>query len=84
MSSAQAKAVAKLPSDWLIYEEMSRFVFAVTVEQLCFYGSFVPITTICCLKILLSFFYFCFVGLSNIFYIKRKRPFAAPSVYPDL
>ena len=26
MSAAQTKAINRLPSDWLIYEEMSRFV----------------------------------------------------------
>ncbi|XP_068740703.1 3'-5' RNA helicase YTHDC2-like isoform X2 [Montipora capricornis] len=32
MSSAQAKAIAKLPSDWLIYEEMARLYTTVTVK----------------------------------------------------
>ena len=26
VSTAQAKAISKLPSDWLIYEEMSRYI----------------------------------------------------------
>ena len=30
VSTAQAKAIAKLPSDWLIYEEMSRYVEPVS------------------------------------------------------
>ncbi|XP_073241899.1 3'-5' RNA helicase YTHDC2-like [Porites lutea] len=32
VSTAQAKAIAKLPSDWLIYEEMSRLYTTVTVK----------------------------------------------------
>jgi len=31
VSNAQAKAITKLPSDWLIYEEMTRFASPVTV-----------------------------------------------------
>ncbi|XP_029204296.2 3'-5' RNA helicase YTHDC2-like [Acropora millepora] len=32
MSSAQAKSIARLPSDWLIYEEMTRLYTTVTVK----------------------------------------------------
>ena len=32
MTGALAKAIAKLPSDWLIYEEMARFVSLVDCQ----------------------------------------------------
>lgn len=48
MTGALAKAISKLPSDWLIYEEMARCVSLVDPQcHLCHHGIHICITNDC-------------------------------------